>query len=305
MHIKYLVSVKSSGLSYNILRLLTITYIAKKYNRQLVFLTKADHIPILKKFNRDCIYIPYVSEHTSRFNSFIRDKNIHLLYDIEYKNFLKNTYMSTITTDDIQLNNIKLINGGIRDLNDSNHTLMFFEHCRDIEYIIELLSNIPVPVFNIRVDSCKYSKKNISINVKLDDPNNKRIYEFWDELIPILKQKYNMPLILVSGNNDIKKYLGDKHNCVYEIKDTQTKYAFKRNSETIRGAPAQIFDDLLICANTHFISLMQIKEEYYNITSKYNDIEFLAKRYEVEKFDALSQYLSTTSLGTNNLDISL
>jgi hypothetical protein len=294
MNTKYLVSVKSSGLSYNIIRLLLLTDLAKKHNRQLVFITKADHISFLKKFNPNCIYIPYVPDHTHWYNSFTRKKHMHILYDVKYKKFLKSTYVDHITTDIIHSNDITYINGGIRDLNNTSHNLIFFDFCEDIKYTTDQLNNIPCPDFITAVNFCNYKEDIISINVKLDEPDNSRIYDFWDEIIPIIKQKYNTPLLLISGNNDIKRYIGEKHDCIYEIKGTETKYSFKRGSNTIRGKPDQVFDDLLICANTHFISHMQIKKEYGDILNRYNDITFLSNNY-IEKFDVLAQYFSASS----------
>jgi len=300
MNTKYLISVKSSGLSYNIIRLLLLTDLAKKYNRQLVFITKADHISFLKKFNSNCTYISYVPDHTHWYNSFTRKKHMHILYDVKYKKFLKSTYTKDITNDNVDSKDITYINGGIRDLNNTAHNLLFFDFCEDIKYTTKQLDNIPYPNFIAMANCCKYREDVVSINVKLDDPDNSRIYDFWDEIIPIIKQKYNTSLLLISGNNDIKRYIGDKHDCIYEIKDTETKYSFKRNSNTIRGKPGQVFDDLLICANTHFLSHMQIKEEYGDILSKYNDITFLSNNY-IEKFDVLAQYLSTAALSKQRI----
>ena len=300
MNTKYLISVKSSGLSYNIIRLLLLTDLAKKYNRQLVFITKADHISFLKKFNSNCTYISYVPDHTHWYNSFTRKKHMHILYDVKYKKFLKSTYTKDITNDNVDSKDITYINGGIRDLNNTAHNLLFFDFCEDIKYTTKQLDNIPCPNFTSMANYCKYREDVVSINVKLDDPDNSRIYDFWDEIIPIIKQKYNTSLLLISGNNDIKRYIGDKHDCIYEIKDTETEYSFKRDSNTIRGKPDQVFDDLLICANTHFLSHMQIKEEYGDILSKYNDITFLSNNY-IEKFDVLAQYLSTAALSKQRI----
>ena len=111
MKTKYIVSVKCTGLSYNIIKLIILTDLAKKYNRQLVFLTRSDHIPILKKFNKDCMYIPCVPGHTDKFNNFIRQKQIHLIYDLNYKRFLKSTYIDNITTDNVKMGDIRYING--------------------------------------------------------------------------------------------------------------------------------------------------------------------------------------------------
>ena len=300
MSSKYLVSVKSTGLSYNIIKLIILTDLAKRYNRQLVFITESEHIPTLKKFNNACLYLACVPGHTEKYNSYSYKRQPPSIYELKYKKFLKSTYIDDITPGNIGLSDIKYINGGIRDLNNTAHNLLFFDFCEDIKYTTKQLDNIPYPNFIAMANCCKYREDVVSINVKLDDPDNSRIYDFWDEIIPIIKQKYNTSLLLISGNNDIKRYIGDKHDCIYEIKDTETKYSFKRNSNTIRGKPGQVFDDLLICANTHFLSHMQIKEEYGDILSKYNDITFLSNNY-IEKFDVLAQYLSTAALSKQRI----
>jgi hypothetical protein len=131
----------------------------------------------------------------------------------------------------------------------------------------------------------------MSINVKIEDPNDSRVYELWDEIIPALKLKYDMPILLISGNNDIKKYLGNKHDCIYEIKETESIYLYKRNSETIKGIPYQVYDDLIICRSTHFIPFTKLKDDFSSIISKYTDIKFVTTNV-VEHFDILAYYLS-------------
>ena len=91
MNKKYLVSVKVTGLSYNIIKLILLTDLAEKYNRQLVFITKAEHIPILKKFNNNCIYLTAVPGHTEKYNSYNFKRQIPSIYGLKYKNFLKSS----------------------------------------------------------------------------------------------------------------------------------------------------------------------------------------------------------------------
>tara|TARA_R110000796_G_scaffold28238_1_gene77393 strand:+ start:1822 stop:2742 length:921 start_codon:yes stop_codon:yes gene_type:complete len=295
---KYIVSVKSTGISYDIIRLIILTDLAEKYNRQLIFLTKVSHIPILKDINPSCTYIPYVSGHASEFNSFNRKEQLYTTYALKYKSFLKSTYLNNIAKSGLSMGDISYIYGGIRDITDSSHNMILFDYCKNIKHTTELLHSIP-PVSLIMKDAyySKYTDNILSINVKIDDPDNSRVYELWDEIIPKLKQEYNMPILLISGNNDIKKYFGDKHNCLYEIKETEIKYSFKRNGNTIRGKPDQVYDDLIICAHTHFIPFTKIREDYRHILSKYSDIKFVKGSY-VEKFDVLAEYLSMTFLKT-------
>ena len=257
-----------------------------------MFITKADHISFLKKFNSNCTYISYVPDHTHWYNSFTRKKHMHILYDVKYKKFLKSTYTKDITNDNVDSKDITYINGGIRDLNNTAHNLLFFDFCEDIKYTTKQLDNIPYPNFIAMANCCKYREDVVSINVKLDDPDNSRIYDFWDEIIPVLKKKYDKTILLISGNNDIKKYLGNKHNCLYEIKETEKVFLAKRKEGTIKGTPINIYDDLIICKSTHFLPLTKIEDDYYDIISKYRDIGFLYGN-AVEHFDILAHYLST------------
>ena len=96
MKSKYLISTKSSGLCFNIMRLIILTEVATNFKRDLIFLTKKDHIPILRKFNSRCTFIPYIDKHTERFNNFTRNKNIHIVYDLKYIKFLKEAYLDSM-----------------------------------------------------------------------------------------------------------------------------------------------------------------------------------------------------------------
>ena len=295
MKTKYIVSVKCTGLSYNIIKLIILTDLAKKYNRKLVFLTRSDHIPILKKFNKDCMYIPCVPGHTDKFNNFIRQKQVHLIYDLNYKRFLKSTYIDNITTDNVKMGDIRYING--YNISDSLHNVLLVDYGKNMRYTANILHTIPHNKFNIEAKHHIFNGNIMSINVKIEDPNDSRVYELWDEIIPALKLKYDMPILLISGNNDIKKYLGNKHDCIYEIKETESIYLYKRNSETIKGIPYQVYDDLIICRSTHFIPLIKLRADFRYILSKYRDIKFIKgildeKGSGIEHFDVLAHYLS-------------
>ena len=292
---KYIVSVKSTGISYNIIKLILLTDLAKRYNRQLIFLTDTSHIPILKKFNNDCIYLTCVSGHTDKFNSYNRKRQIQSIYELNYKKFLKSTYIDNITTG-IDMQDIKYIFGCIFDIVDSKHDVLLIDYGKNIKNTVKALHSIPSDRFNIDVSHHKYNSNILTINVIINEPDNSRIYELWDEIIPALKHRYNMPILLISGNNDIKKYLGDKHNCQYEIKETEVVYSLKRNSNTIKGVPRHAYDDLVICKSTHFIPFIKLKEDYPSIISKYNDIKFVTKVNAVGgPFDILAHYLSVAT----------
>ena len=118
MKSKYLISVKSSGLCFNIMRLIILTKVAQDFGRKFIFLTKPDHIPILKKFNRDCIFIPYIDNHTKHYNNFTRKKNIHIVYDLKYINFLKSTYLNNILGN-LKINEFDFISGCLYDIKNN------------------------------------------------------------------------------------------------------------------------------------------------------------------------------------------
>ena len=298
MKSKYIISVKSTGLCYNIIRVILLADKAREYNRQLIFISNPDHIPILKKFNNDCVYLPFTSDHTDRFNNFKRTKCSHLVYDLTYKSFLKSAYIDSITDNNIKMDDMKYINGCVYDITDSDHDILLIDYSQDIKYTVKALYNIPHNNFNIKNNpSNKYNSSILSTNIRADDPDNSRIYELWDEIIPALKQEYNMPILLISGNNDIKKYLGDKHDCMYEIKETEIRHSFRRNSNKIKGITNHVYDDLLICRSTHFIPLIELKDDFKFILSTYGDIKFMKgmldeKGSGIEHFDVLAHYLS-------------
>ena len=292
MSSKYLVSVKSTGLSYNIIKLIILTDLAKRYNRQLVFITESEHIPTLKKFNNACLYLACVPGHTEKYNSYSYKRQPPSIYELKYKKFLKSTYIDDITLGNISLSDIKYTRGCVFDISNSPHNVLLAEYCTNINGTVKALHDITCPDFIRGVSHSKYDNNILSINVKIDDPSNSRIYEFWDEIIPALKKKYNKTILLISGNNDIKKYLGNKHNCLYEIKETEKVFLAKRKEGTIKGTPINIYDDLIICKSTHFLPLTKIEDDYYDIISKYRDIGFLYGN-AVEHFDILAHYLST------------
>ena len=294
MNKKYLVSVKVTGLSYNIIKLILLTDLAEKYNRQLVFITKAEHIPILKKFNNNCIYLTAVPGHTEKYNSYNFKRQPPLIYSLKYKNFLKSTYIDNITDGIAKVSDIKHVRGYVFDIYNSHHNVLLVEYCTNIKGTVKALRDIACPDLIRSINHYQYDSDILSINVKIDDPNNSRIYEFWDEIIPALKKKYDKTILLISGNNDIKKYLGDKHNCLYEIKETELVFVPKREGATVKGMPINAYDDLIICKSTHFIPLTEIENDYHDIVSNYRDIRFLQGN-TIEHFDILAHYLSTAS----------
>lgn len=294
MSLKYLVSVKSTGLSYNIIKLIILTDLAERYNRQLVFITKAAHIPTLKKFNDRCMYLACVPGHTESYNSYNYKRQLPSIYGLKYKNFLKSTYIDNITPDNLSIHDIEYIRGCVFDIYDSHHDVLLVEYCTNIKGTVKALHDIACPDFIRNINHYRYGSDILSINVKIDDPNNDRIYKFWDEIIPALKKKYGKTILLISGNNDIKKYLGDRHNCLYEMKETELVSIPKRKGVTVKGIPGHAYDDLIICKTTHFKPLTEIENDCHDIVSNYRDIRFLQSN-AIEHFDILAHYLSTAS----------
>ena len=144
--------------------------------------------------------------------------------------------------------------------------------------------------FNVSKDIFPYDKSTISINVKINDPANKRIWDLWDEILGYLKLNYDKNILLISGNNEIKEYFGKKYDCLYKKTDTEVNFSRVRGNDIPRGKPLTIFEDLITCSLTHFIPFTQIRGECAEICSRYTDINFVSEKEE--KFDILALYLS-------------
>ena len=140
MKSKFLISTKSSGLCFNIMRLIILTDIAKEYKRDLIFLTKPDHIPILKLFNTNCTFIPYIENHTDLFNNYKRQRSIHKVYDLKYTKFVLDTYLRNLFNDSA-INNVKFVCGNRYDLNDSDHKFLLIDY-NDGTHDAEILNSI-------------------------------------------------------------------------------------------------------------------------------------------------------------------
>lgn len=289
MNSKYLISVKSSGLCFNIMRLIILTDIAKKYNRILYFLTKSEHIPILKKFNNHCIYIPYIDSHTERFNNFTRNKNIHALYDLKYLSFLKKAYLNNIFNNP-SIKDFTFFSGNAYDAHNTDNKFLVIDY-NDGSYDTEIINSIEIEPLAVKDNIlADISHDTITINIKINVPNSERIYRFWDEIIPRVKEQYKQPILLISGNNDILEYLSRKYECMCRSVKTETNYSNIRGNDIIRGKPSEIFSDVIICSLTNFIPFTRLRRDYPDIMSKYTDLNFVTEK--VEKFDILVEYLA-------------
>lgn len=286
MKSKFLISVKSSGLCFNIMRLIILTKLAKEFDRKIIFLTKPDHISILKKFNPDCLFIPYVTDHTTKFNNYKRNKSIHKLYDLKYIKFLIENYFKKLF-ENVNVNDFKLINGSKQDISDKLCKFLLIDY-NDGLTDAENINSIKIEPIKFKADKV-YNKDITSINIKINNPNSKRIYDFWDEIIPKLKTKYK-DILLISGNNEIKKYLSEKYNCLYYNTDTEVNYSNVRGNNIVRGKPEIIMQDILTCTTTNFLPFTKLKEDYPYILERYKDLNFVVEKEE--KFDIVVEYLS-------------
>lgn len=286
MNSKILISTKSSGLCFNIMRLIILSKISKEYNRKLYFLTKPDHIPILKKFNNKCEYIPYIEGHTKQFNNFTRKKSLHILYDLKYVKFLKENYLDKIFNTP-NISEFEFICGSKYDITNSDKKFLTIDY-NDGDNDTKIINSIDYK-FDVSNINYKLDYNTITVNVKINNSKNKRIYKLWDKLIPELK-KFNKPIMLISGNNDIKKYLGDKHGCLYYETNSETNYSNIRGNDITRGKPEAIFNDVIKCCTTHFIPFTYFRHTHKDILSEFSDINFVFEK--VEKFDILVEYLS-------------
>lgn len=287
MKSNYIISVKSSGLCFNIMRLIILTKLANDFNRKLIFLTKPEHIPILKKFNSKCTLIPYVEGHTDQFNNFTRNKNIHIVYDLKYIRFLKSNYLNKIFGD-LKISEFAYVNGCMYDIVDTLNKHIIVDY-NDGQFDSKIINSIDIPGIKINKNLIKYPSDMLTINVKINDPDNNRIYDLWDEIIPKLQKDYGKDILLISGNNDIKQYLGKKYNCIFENLDTETNFSNVRGNDIVRGKANTIYHDLITCAHTHFISFIELREKYKDILSRYEDLNFVLQKEE--KFDILVEYM--------------
>ena len=287
MNSKYLISVKSSGLCFNIMRLIILTEVAARFDRELFFLTKPDHIEILKKFNNTCTFIPYVDNHTTLFNNFTRKKSIHAVYDLKYMKFLKDNYLNNVFNSP-SISDFNFISGYRDQIVDSSHPFLIIDY-NDGTHDADVINSIKIEDIIIDSEQVALDKDTLTVNVKINNSENKRIYKLWDELIPILKT-FNKPIFLISGNNDIKKYLGDKHGCKYNITKSETNYSNIRGNNITRGKAFEIFNDVVCCSLSHFIPFTYFRKNHQDILYRYKDLNFVVEKEE--KFDILAEYLS-------------
>ncbi len=271
------------------MRLIILTDIAKKYNRILYFLTKPEHIPILEMFNSHCIYIPYIDSHTEQFNNFTRNKNIHALYDLKYLSFLKKEYLNNIFNSP-SIKDFTFFSGNAYDAYNTDNKFLVIDY-NDGSYDTEIINSIEIEPLAVNDNILAgISHDTITINIKINVPNSERIYRFWDEVIPRVKEQYKQPILLISGNNDILEYLSKKYECACRSVKTETNYSNIRGNDIIRGKPSEIFSDVIICSLTNFIPFTRLKRDYPDIISKYTDLNFVVEK--VEKFDILVEYLA-------------
>lgn len=291
MNSKFLISTKSSGLCFNIMRLIILTDIAKKYQRDLIFLTKPNHIPILQLFNKECTFIPYINNHTVLFNNYKRQRSLQKLYDLKYIKFIRDTYLDSIFNT-ITNNDIRFICGCKYDIEDSIHKFLFVDY-NDGTHDAEILNSIKIAtlddpsLYNMFTN---YNNDVMSINIKVNDSNNKRIFEMWDRLICEIKINYKKPILLVSGNNEIKEILGTKYSCIFKDTVSETDYSFVRGNNIVRGSAYDIFSDVITCTTTDFLPFTEIRIKYASILKDYTDINFVVEKEE--KFDILVEYMT-------------
>ena len=291
MNSKFLISTKSSGLCFNIMRLIILNSIAKIHGRDLIFFTKPKHIPILQLFNSDCTFIPYVNNHTVLFNNYKRQRSFKRLYDLKYIKFIRDNYLNSMF-DSISNADIRFICGCKYDITDSSHKFLLVDY-NDGTHDTEILNSIKIPTLNdpsLHSMSTDYNNNIIAINIKVNDSNNTRIFEMWDKLIQKIKMDTNKPILLVSGNNEIKEILGKKYNCIYNNTVSETDYSFVRGNNIVRGSAYDIFSDVITCTTTDFLPFTEIRIKYADILRDYTDINFVVEK--VEKFDILVEYMT-------------
>ena len=273
------------------MRLIILTSIAKIYERDLIFFTKPNHIPILQLFNSNCTFIPYVNNHTVLFNNYKRQRSFKKLYDLKYIKFIRDNYLNSMF-DSISNADIRFICGCKYDITDSSHKFLLVDY-NDGTHDTEILNSIKIPILDdpsLHSMLTDYNNDIIAINIKVNDSDNNRIFEMWDKLIQKIKMDYSKPILLVSGNNKIKEILGKKYNCIYNNTVSETDYSFVRGNNIVRGSAYDIFSDVVTCTTTDFLPFTEIRIKYADILRDYTDINFVVEK--VEKFDILVEYMT-------------
>ena len=273
------------------MRLIILTSIAKIYERDLIFFTKPNHIPILQLFNSNCTFIPYVNNHTVLFNNYKRQRSFKRLYDLKYIKFIRDNYLNSMF-DNISNADIRFICGCKYDITDSSHKFLLVDY-NDGTHDTEILNSIKIPILDdpsLHSMLTDYNNDIIAINIKVNDSDNNRIFEMWDKLIQKIKMDYSKPILLVSGNNKIKEILGKKYNCIYNNTVSETDYSFVRGNNIVRGSAYDIFSDVVTCTTTDFLPFTEIRIKYADILRDYTDINFVVEK--VEKFDILVEYMT-------------
>ena len=291
MNSKFLISTKSSGLCFNIMRLIILTDIAEKYKRDIIFLTKPDHIPILRLFNNKCTFIPYINNHTVLFNNYKRKQSLNKLYDLKYVKFIRDNYLNSMFGS-ISNTDIKFICGCKYDVVDSGHKFLLIDY-NDGTHDTDILNSVKISTLDsssLQTAFTNYNNDVIAVNVKVNDSNNKRIFEMWYKLIQKIKIDYKKPILLISGNNKIKEILGKKYNCIFDSTGSETNYSFVRGNNITRGSASNIFSDVVTCTTTDYLPFTEIRIKYANILKDYTDINFVVEK--VEKFDILVEYMT-------------
>ena len=194
--------------------------------------------------------------------------------------------------DSISNADIRFICGCKYDITDSSHKFLLVDY-NDGTHDTEILNSIKIPTLNdpsLHSMSTDYNNNIIAINIKVNDSNNTRIFEMWDKLIQKIKMDTNKPILLVSGNNEIKEILGKKYNCIYNNTVSETDYSFVRGNNIVRGSAYDIFSDVITCTTTDFLPFTEIRIKYADILRDYTDINFVVEK--VEKFDILVEYMT-------------
>ena len=157
------------------MRLIILTKLSEQYNRSLIFLTKPSHIPILKKFNHQCLFIPYIEDHTKQFNNFTRRQNLQVLYDLKYLRFLKNQYFDNLFNIP-NIDEFKMFNGCMYDIKNTDDRFIIVDY-NDGTYDTEILNLNSIPPIKIQKKYVKYSKDFLTINIKINNKTLKKLSE--------------------------------------------------------------------------------------------------------------------------------
>ena len=289
---KSIIYCKPVGLSMNLLNLLVCDDYCKKNNYNLIFFIKDNQLEFAKKLNTSAQLIPIDSDYCNFLAEENYKKYSQLEYSIKLKILIKTKYINDLNISNCnfyadlpsfekncipikQWSLLRKIPTRYRLLNISNKTIAIQKH--------------PNIIFD------KYEKNVLSFNLhNVNDCNHQQqVYELWDYIIKNKIKKYpKHSLFFVSGNVKMLKHFNSKYNGINNMKiihEYETKYAACSRQFITRGAPLNIFYDIINCSFTNFQSLHNLRIEFPELNSLFSNVNFISSNLIID-FDIAVNY---------------